>query len=561
MPRVTFVGKRALVRVHPNATTPAHAALKFGSIFEVDRFGRKVAVHSVPSLAALTPTMTYGARTAGSASYTWVKLRYGTSQLGLNLTAYSCALAAQQSIAQEQASRAQLAAAAQRAQLEAMAAAGAVPPGAGGGGLPAAALPPGYAALQGAGGMTMMPGAMPAAMGPAAAAGAAFNPFLPRSPVYSVAPTNVYGRRKLAQYAYAPQQSKARPTFANWGPPVQSAPIYGAGAGAGYGGAAASGYGYASAPAAAGGATFDPTSEGYLTLTFYTGFPNATAFPYGKGNTITAPGNGLKWSLEIVNWPFCSFDHTLALELFVSTSKSGTAMGQWTAGSEDAAPADRAQAAQAAGRGPASAMVSDAFAPPVTRRLRRSLKQAGLGAYLSYMDADEEAALAARSGRGGRAGAKSPGYGTTRVAKLLLNDTAAVELGFPTYAFESPIGAKAVNVSILLDSALAPSAPGQPSPPAQFTFGLPYFQSVYYDPTVAFGDNAGMPISDLAQLPAGCTDAACSGAGVAAAGMKARRAGAGGDAKNGAGGSAAGVKVGKAAVAAVAGLLAAAAAL
>jgi hypothetical protein len=534
MPRVTFVGKRALVRVHPNATTPAHALLKFGSIFEVDRFGRKVGVHSVPSLAALTPTMTYGSRTAGSASYTWVKLRYGTSQLGLNLTAYSCALAAQQSIAQEQAARASFALAAQRAQLEAMQAGGgvggAVPPGAALGGMPASSLPPGYAALQGGGagvGAGYLPGAMPPAMGPAA--GAAFNPFaaLPRSPVYSVAPTNVYGkkRRMLQQYAYAPQ--KARPTFANWGPAPATQtgylapPAYGAGAGAGA----------VAGSAAGGGATFDPTSEGYLTLTFYTGFANATTFPYGKGNSVTAPGNGLKWSLEIVNWPFCSFDHTLAMEVFASTSKGGSAMGQWTAGSEDAAPADRAHAAQAAGRGPASTMVNEAFAPPVTRR--RALKQAGLGAYLSYMDADEEAALAAKSGGRGAKPKGGPAYGTTRVAKLLLNDTAAVELGFPTYAFESPIGARAVNVSILLDSVLTPSPPGQPSPPAQFTLGFPYFQSIYYDPTLAFGDSMGMPISDLAQLPAGCTDVSCSGA--QAAGVKVKRGAAGEKgAKNGA---------------------------
>jgi hypothetical protein len=582
MPRVTFVGKRALVRVYPNATSSAYATLKFGSIFEVDRFGRKVAVHAVPSLAALAPAaLTSGVRVAGAASYTWVKLRYGTSQLGLNLTAYSCALAAQQSIAQEQAARAGLVAAAQRAQLEALAAGGggAVPAGAAAAGaLPSGSLPPGYAALQGAG--VLPGGVMPAAMGgPAAAAayggggGAAAYyggaPYLPRSPVYSVAPTNVYGRRKrsLLQSYYAAQSRAPRPTSASWGPPAQTAaaagygpapylpaPTYGAAAGGGVGGGGG------------GGATFDPTTEGHLTLTFYTGFANATSFPYGKGNVITAPAGGLKWSLEASNWPFCSFDHALAVELDASTTKASTSMGQWTAGSEDAAaPAERAHAAQAAGRGgPASVMVNDAFAPPAARR--RSLKQAGLGAYLSYMEdggaAGAEGGSGRRKGLGASGAAAKVGYGATRVAKLLINDTAAVELGFPTYAFESPIGARAVNVSILLDSVLAPAPAGQPSAPVRFTLGLPYFQSIYYDPTVAFGDNTGMPISDLAQLPAGCTDIACSGAQAGAVRVK-RAPGAGEKgAKNGA--AAAGPSSssgGRAALAAaVGGLLAVAAA-
>jgi len=574
------------VRVHPNATTPAHALLKFGSVFEVDRFGRRVDVHTVPSLAALTPTLTHGARTAGAASYTWVKLRYGMPQLGLNVTAFSCAVAAQGSIAMEAASRAQLAQAAQRVQLEALAAAGAVvgaagggvgqggggvPVGAGSGGLPGYSLPPGYAALQGRAGMPMPSGAagMPA-QGPMPAAMGAPVSYLPRSPVYATAPINVYGKRRLQQYA---SSSPARPTYANWGPaPAATAQQMPAGYGGAVGGAALGAA--AAAPFSGAGvgssATYDPTAEGYLTLTFYTGFANATAFPYGKGNAISAPGNGLKWSLEIANWPFCSFDHTLALELDVSTTRQGTAMGQWTAGSEDAAPLARAQAAQAAGRGPAaSVMVNDAFAAPIAKkRRRRDLKQAGLGAYLSYLGEDgDAAALAGGTGRragaggraGGRAGAAAAAYGTTRVAKLLMNDTGSVELAFPTYAFESPIGARAVNVSILLDSALAPASSASagggkaaPSAPASFTFGFPYFQTIYYDPTVSFGDTTGMPISDLAQLPAGCSDVSCLGGAAAAPVRVAGRRAAGDGAKNGAGGGGRAGRGGAAAAAAAA---------
>jgi hypothetical protein len=520
MPRVTFVGKRALVRVHGNSTTPQHALLKFGSVFEVDRFGRKVLVHAVPDLSNLTPTMTYGTRTAGQASYTWIKLRYGMTQLGLNTSPGTCAAAAQASIAQEQMARAQAAAAAQRAQVDAMAASGAVSGAAGsvpgaaalgtgagagyGALLPGAQLPPGYSALQ--------QGGMPVAATPAAPS----NPFLlPQSPVYAAVSNNL-GRRLKQMYAYAPQQR--RPTFANWAPAAPSLP-------AGYGAAAgqmlaAPSYG---AAAGAAGPAYDPTAEGYLTLTFFTGFANATSFPYGKGNSVSVPGKGLKWSLEASNWPFCSFDHSLAFELGVSTTKPGTAMGQWMVGSEDLTPADKAHAQEAAGRGPA--MVNDAFTAP--HATRRSLKQAGLGAFLNYME--EEETPASRAAKRAKLG---PGYGMTRVAKLLLNDTAAVELSFPTYAFESAIGSRAVNVSILLDSQLAASPPGKPSAPAVFTFGVPYFQSLFYDPTVSFGDNTGMPISDLAQLPAGCSDATC-GAAAVAAGKVVRRGDKG--AKSGAG--------------------------
>jgi hypothetical protein len=580
MPRVTFVGKRALVRVHGNGTTPEHALLRFGSIFEVDTFGRKVLIHAVPALSALTPVMTSGVRTAGQASYTWVKLRYAMPQLGLDTTPRACAAAAQASIAQEQAARLAAAQMAQRAQMEAMQASGAVsgaagagmPAGAGmapgmgagyGAALPAAQLPPGYSALQGGMGM------------PAPVAAAPTNPFtLPQSPVYGAVSNTLYGRRRRSlrssvaaadapaatapsrkearrslqqMYAYAPAPS-SRPTYANWAPAATSGSIPVAGYGGALPGAAAA---YAQQPAAATGVAYDPAAEGYLTLTFFTGFANATSFPYGKGNSVSVPGKGLKWSLEAVNWPFCSFDHTLAFELAVSTTRQGTAMGQWMVGSEDALPADLAHAQHAAGRGgpPAPAMVEAFTAPHATRR--RQLKQAGLGAFLNYME-DEEVGGGKGKGKGGKGALL--GYGTTRTAKLLINDTAAVELGFPTYAFESPIGARPVNVSILLDSKLTATAPGAPSAPAVFTFGLPYFQSLYYDPTVSFGDNTGMPIADLSQLPAGCADANC-GASAVAQGAIVKRGER--SAKNGGGGSVvASSVVGAAATAAAAALVA-----
>lgn len=46
----------------------------------------------------------------------------------------------------------------------------------------------------------------------------------------------------------------------------------------------------------------EAVGQPYLKLTFMFGFTSNRTFPYGKGNTLTAPAGSIKWTLEADNW-------------------------------------------------------------------------------------------------------------------------------------------------------------------------------------------------------------------------------------------------------------------
>lgn len=60
------------------------------------------------------------------------------------------------------------------------------------------------------------------------------------------------------------------------------------------------------APVPRAGAMFaNPGAVPHLKITFMFGFSNNKTFPYGRGNSLTAPAGGIKWTLEADSWCAC----------------------------------------------------------------------------------------------------------------------------------------------------------------------------------------------------------------------------------------------------------------
>jgi hypothetical protein len=158
-------------------------------------------------------------------------------------------------------------------------------------------------------------------------------------------------------------------------------------------------------------------------------------------------------------------------------------------------------------------MITDIYAPP-TRHLMQPA-----GGDSMYLDMETAAALAA-------AGAAKQLKLPMKTAKLLISHNQAASIECPTVAYPA-VGA-AINTTVgvgllsssMIDADAKASAGGNGTAAAaastsanslggsKLSLTFPYFETLYYDPVVSFGNIDGMQVNDVS--PKGnCTGVVC----------------------------------------------------
>jgi hypothetical protein len=154
-------------------------------------------------------------------------------------------------------------------------------------------------------------------------------------------------------------------------------------------------------------------------------------------------------------------------------------------------------------------MVTDAYAPPSRRRrLLQPLEDGGV-----FLDSDTTAALA------GAGVPKAPPL-PVKTAKLLVSPQQAAVIECPAVAYPTLGASTNSTVGVKLLTSIPPAAAAGNDTRAaasanalggsKLSLTFPYFETLYYDPIIYFGDIDGMGLADVPAPPhGGCAGVVC----------------------------------------------------